>query len=206
MKKIKRVDQTLQLEGEIWKDIPKYEGLYQASNFGRIKSLSRVVLSDGKFRGLKKERILTPRLNTGYLRVPMQRNVNDKGKQAVHRMIASAFLGESHLTVDHIDGDKTNNRIENLRYVSHAENVYTSFNSKSKYGCAGIDFSKKKQKFRARISKDGTVIDLGCYTLLEHAIAVRKDAEKRFDFFKTPADPHPHKTEMSIKYKQSQLS
>jgi len=198
MGKVSRASQELHLEGEIWKDIPTYIGLYQASSFGRMKSLSRKVQREN-YEGIKKERILTPRLNTGYLRVPMQRSQEDKGKEAVHRMVAAAFLGESHLTVDHIDGNKQNNRIENLRYLSHAENVSKAANKKSKYGCSGIDYSKARRKFRARINILGKNIDLGGFEKLEDAISARKEAEVYYKFFEQDSKPHAHNKETAYK-------
>ena len=87
-------------ENEIWKDIPEFEGLYQASNLGRIKSLERI---DVLGRRLK-EKILKPQINrTGYYQVGLWKNSNEKF-YLVHRLVWIAFNGQipEGLQVKHI--------------------------------------------------------------------------------------------------------
>ena len=97
---------------EIWKPIPGYEGIYFASNFGRIKSFART-----------KERILNPSNNTkGYPHVKLWKNQKYRIFR-VHRLIMLTFVGESDLGVNHLDGVKTNNRIDNLEYCSNRDNI-----------------------------------------------------------------------------------
>lgn len=99
---------------EIWKDIIGYEGLYQVSDLGRVKSL--------KFG---KEKILKPQLcNCKYLVVGMYTK-NRFSTKTIHRMVAMAFIDnpEQKPQVDHINGDRTDNRANNLRWVTRLENV-----------------------------------------------------------------------------------
>lgn len=111
---------------EIWKEIAGYEGLYQVSNMGRVKSLDRVVKIStmGSIR-LVKSRILKPNLNThGYLYV----NLSKEGKvvpKKVHRLIAEAFIPnpDNKPFIDHINTVTTDNRIENLRWCTQKENM-----------------------------------------------------------------------------------
>ena len=108
---------------EVWKDIPGYEGLYKASNYGRIKSLSRVVKHNLGGEKRLKERMLKGYVNPyGYLRIELSKHGVSK-QYSAHRLVALTFLGHSDLTVNHIDGDKLNNNISNLEYLSIADNT-----------------------------------------------------------------------------------
>ena len=109
---------------EIWRRVRGYEGYYEVSNKGRVKSLERYNVPEDK--------ILTPfKNNRGYLRVPLTRNGKTKNK-AIHRLVAFAFLKiDSRFNeVNHIDGDKLNNRVENLEWCNRSHNLKHSFNSK----------------------------------------------------------------------------
>lgn len=107
---------------EIWRDIPGYEGLYQASNLGRIKSLPR------KYK--PNESILKPQKRNGYLKVELCKK--DRKQYSVHRLIMMTFSGSSKLSVNHIDGNKHNNNLENLEYCTQRENCRHVFTSKIK--------------------------------------------------------------------------
>ena len=105
-----------------WKDIPEYEGLYQVSDCGQVKSCERI---KGNGKGyVQKEKILKPLLNTrGYHRVDLSKDGNVK-RFLIHRLVALTFLGgDNSLTVNHIDECKTNNHVSNLEYLSQADNV-----------------------------------------------------------------------------------
>ena len=108
---------------EVWKDVPGYEGYYKESNLGKIKSVERIVKHN--CGGPKKinERILKGYINRyGYIRVDLSKEGINKQFSA-HRIVALTFLGESDLVVNHIDGVKTNNNINNLEYVTSKENT-----------------------------------------------------------------------------------
>ena len=106
------------MEGEIWKDIKEYEGLYQVSNMGRVKSLN--------YRGCKgKERIMKQSFYyNGYLKISLKKNRKIKTIK-VHRLVAIAFIPnvENKPEIDHKNTIKTDNRVENLRFVTHKENM-----------------------------------------------------------------------------------
>lgn len=122
---------------EIWKEIKGYEGYYSVSNKGRVKSLERVVPHDeGKGERVIKERIITNWVSNGYHNVSF--SVDGKvTKHKVHRLVAAAFISnhEDKFTVNHIDGDKTNNEVSNLEWATLSENnkhaydtgLYTTF-------------------------------------------------------------------------------
>lgn len=105
---------------EIWKDIPNYEGLYQSSNFGKIKSLERF-----NYKGHHNlERVLKPTLcKNGYLYVNLCKDKKVK-VLAVHKLVALTFLKNknNYKCVNHIDGNKLNNKVDNLEWCDHSHN------------------------------------------------------------------------------------
>lgn len=110
------------LPGEIWKDIPSTHGYYQASNFGRIR---RVV--GWKNRGYCTCISLRP--DSGGYRMVRLKIAGRLTEARVHALVAEAFLGTrpTGLVVNHKDGCKTNNTVENLEYVTPAENAQHAF-------------------------------------------------------------------------------
>lgn len=112
---------------EIWKDIKGYEGKYQISNFGKVKSLSRK-LWNGHAWWTSKERILMPRTSKKVYHYLSVQLVDDKGKKKninIHRIVAEHFLEnkENLLYVNHINEDKHDNRASNLEWCSPSYNA-----------------------------------------------------------------------------------
>lgn len=112
-------------EGEVWKDIPNYNGIYQASNLGRIKSISRpylIRMRNGRVdTRISKTKILRERTShNGYSII----NLNNLTKY-VHVLVASAFLPNLYKkeTVDHINTIRSNNQVVNLRWTTMSENM-----------------------------------------------------------------------------------
>lgn len=100
---------------EAWKDIRGYEGLYQVSNYGRVRSLG----TNGK-----KPRIMTQEISIwGYCRIRLINREHIGKHFAVHRLVADAFIGNCEgYEVNHVDEIKTNNKVENLQIVSSKDN------------------------------------------------------------------------------------
>lgn len=125
------------MEKEIWKPVKGYEGLYEVSNLGRVRSLDRVVKYSTGATRLHKGRIMkTPSSRSGYPHTVLRKN--KKGRTTcVHRMVAEAFLPnpEDKRAVNHIDGVKHNNHLSNLEWVTFQENSRHAW----KMGLANFD-------------------------------------------------------------------
>lgn len=110
---------------EKWKDIPNYEGLYQVSSYGRVRSLDRIVIDKNGRRSIRYGKTIAQRATTTchYMVVDLCKNGIRK-HLLTHRVVASAFLGLCDgLEVNHIDGNYLNNKVNNLELVTHQENI-----------------------------------------------------------------------------------
>ena len=115
---------------ETWKDIQGYEGFYQVSSLGRVKSLARRVPNNGSYQD-RPEKILSQSTHykNGYKSVVF--TVNRKQKRLlVHRLVLMTFNPiEENLEVNHIDGNKDNNCLFNLEWSTRKQNVNHAFDS-----------------------------------------------------------------------------
>jgi hypothetical protein len=108
---------------QIYKDIPKFKGLYQVSNLGNVKSLSKKVKCRGGSYRTTKERLLQPGINDrGYKIVSLCKDNKCQTKK-VHRLVASVFLNKNGAEINHKDGNKLNNRVDNLEWTTRSKNL-----------------------------------------------------------------------------------
>jgi hypothetical protein len=139
---------------EEFRDVLGYEGLYQVSNLGNVKSLARMAKH---YKGGEKiiyEKILKKRIGKDrYFHVGLYKDGISKTKK-VHKLVAIAFLDHKpcgmNKVVDHINDNSFDNRLENLQLITNRENVYkTQGKYSSKY--KGVNWSKSNKKWTVRI-------------------------------------------------------
>ena len=155
---------------EIFKDIPNYEGIYQVSNLGNVRSLERKVKHHkGGFK-LVKERILSlETTNKGYLRASLSKN-NITKRYGVHQLVAMAFLSHTtcgyKMVVNHKNFIRNDNRVNNLEIISQRENSNRKhIKSNSKY----VGVYKSWNKWRSDIRIGNKTIYIGNYNTQEEA-------------------------------------
>ena len=143
---------------EEWKDIPEYEGLYQASNLGRVKSLKKPY-------GLK-EKILKQQLVCGYYQVHLHKNSIEKN-YLVHRLVFEAFNGPipEGLQVNHINEIKTDNSLSNLNLMTCKEN---------------INFGTRNERVANKCSKPVLQYDLQDILIKEYQSVIQVERETGF--------------------------
>lgn len=119
---------TTDLPHERWLPVPGYEGCYSVSNLGRVRSESRTVMDKNGNHRRVPEAILKPQKNTGgYLRVSLWKNSKQENP-AIHRLVLEAFVGDAPPGTQacHWNDDPEDNRLENLRWGTPAENKLDS--------------------------------------------------------------------------------
>jgi hypothetical protein len=166
---------------EVWKDVKDYEGMYQISNFGRVKSLERIVKNGVNSNRLIKERILKNHISkTGYF-VTDLKDKNYRKTFKIHILISKHFI-KNHKNlpiINHIDGNKLNNNIYNLEWVSQRENCChkeLKNNNSSKY--IGVCYRKNRNKWQSSIVFNGKLIHLGTFKTEIEAYQKRCKFEK----------------------------
>lgn len=111
---------------EVWADVVGYEGKYQVSNMGRVKSMKRTATDKNRSYHTVLEKVLkpTPDKKSGHMRVGLWKDAC-RTVVYVHRLVMEAFVGECPygLEVCHGDGNPSNNRLDNLRYDTRSENM-----------------------------------------------------------------------------------
>lgn len=146
------------MQNEIWKDILYYEDKYQVSNLGNVKSLN--FNRSGKSRNLK-----TCLRDGHYLSVDLSKN-NKRVTYFVHKLVSNAFLGISKLQVNHKNGIKTDNKLENLELVTRSENMQHA----TKMGLCDERNRKTGERMRKLLSIDSP----NCKLDEEKALKIRE--------------------------------
>ena len=140
---------------EVWKDVAGYEGYYQVSNLGRVKSLQTKAYSHAQKCAIPvmREKILKPYPDTNkYLIIDLKKD-RKRNTQKVHRLVAKAFIPNenNYPQVNHKDENKQNNCVENLEWCTNQYN--------STYGTAKERMAEKHKKKVLQISASGEVVN-----------------------------------------------
>lgn len=150
---------------EIWKDIKDYEGYYQVSNLGDVKSLARMVNANLKYnvKSIQRpEKILKPFRGVKGRYFLVELNKEGIGtKKVLHHLVWEAF-GDNNIigVIDHIDNDRSNNSIDNLQRITQRANVIKD--RRGKY-LLGVSKRKDIKKFMSKIYADGKSLHLGYF-------------------------------------------
>ena len=146
---------------EEWRDINGYEGWYQVSNLGRIKSLDRTVwFKNGKGKRDYKGKILKLKYHNGYAMVNLNKNKN-LSVLYVHRLVAETFISNPNNlpVVNHIDGVKSNNNINNLEWCTYSENnIHAEKTGLRHNNLKGLEKYRESRKKQIIAIKDNKII------------------------------------------------
>ncbi len=167
-----------------WRPVVGYEGVYEVSRDGRVRSLDRVGM--GAYPGKTRQRkgaIMKAVINPtgGHPTV----SLSSMGKSAtisVHRIMWIAWMGpyKKPLCLDHKNGDPKDNRLENLRLVTQLQNIRNRLDTDNKLGHRGIQYhtSSRKKQWSAIIHVGGQRLTFGPFVSREEAIEARLAAER----------------------------
>lgn len=139
---------------ELWRDIQGYEGLYQVSNYGRVRSLERVIMrSNGKSQPIGKKILRFATDKDGYL-IASLRKGGIKRMKKVHRLVAEAFIPnpQNLPQVNHKDENKSNNNVDNLEWCTASYNI--------NYGTRKEKVSSRERKEVFQYSLDGELVKI----------------------------------------------
>lgn len=143
------------MENEIWKEVKNREGMNLVSSYGRIKSLSRPIKTLRGYRIIK-ERILKPNEHNKYSTIQFKRN----GKTfLIHRVVADSFIPnpDEKPYVNHINGNKKDNRVENLEWVTNSENMIHAYKHGLQKG-KGLKLESNPFARKIKVIQNGNII------------------------------------------------
>ena len=162
---------------EVFKDVPNYEGIYQVSNLGNVKSLK-----------WNKEIIMKQGISSRYLAVNLRKE-NVSKTYRVHVLVAMAFLdfkpNKQVLTIDHKNGVRTDNRLENLQIVTQRINILKD-RKRNISNFAGVKKNKKLNKWTAQMKINKKFIHLGVFENEEDAGKIYEKAIENINNYLNP--------------------
>ena len=143
-------------------DIKGYEGYYQINRKGQVRSVDRYVISKNGSYKVQKGCILNPANCNGYLCVHLMKRKSKQKLYNVHRLVATMFIPnpENKPTVNHIDGNKYNNCVENLEWATYSEQqIHAKLHGLANYSIEHLRALNEPRKIKVKNLKDGKVFD-----------------------------------------------
>jgi len=130
---------------EEWKSISGYEGYYEVSNLGRVRSIERLVPHARYGTTKQQSKILRPAIDDGYFKVALSKDRTLRSMR-VHRLVAAAFVDNpnDYTEVNHKDGDKLNNQVSNLEWCTRSQNVKHAFDNNLLQAMRGVKNGNSK--------------------------------------------------------------
>lgn len=170
----------MKTEIEHWLPVKNFEGIYEVSSLGNVRSLLRLVPNVHGTKSRLKGCTLKPGLNSDGYRYVVLNNCDVRESVSVARLVLDTFVGiPDGQYCDHINGNKTEDFLSNLRPATPS---YSACNKgarvDSKSGIKGVDFLERIGKWRVQIQIRGKKISLGVFTEVEDAKQAYKDAAK----------------------------
>lgn len=168
------------IETEIWKDVHGYEGIYQVSSIGRVKSISRTIFRPLIGKCILKEKILTPSFREGYPFVRLSRDGEIKSHN-IHRLVGQAFIQnpDNLECINHINSNRSDNRVENLEWCTYSHNNKHAYSNGNQ---VPLRLNKGRIGVLAKNSKPVIQLDLNGLFIKEYASAAEASRETGISF------------------------
>jgi hypothetical protein len=170
------------MQEEIWKPIKGFEGAYEVSNLGKVRSLDRYILQNGSKRFMKGREIYIKKDSYGYEIATLHVN-GKKFYKKVHRLVGIAFIDNKDMLecINHKNFDRADNRVENLEWISRADNMRYSYYS-GRYECISKFTEKANEVRRIPILDTYTGVYYDSITDFANTIGInRQTAQSRID-------------------------
>lgn len=165
---------------EQWRPVRGYQGFYEVSDLGRVRSVDRVVGQRPNGPRLVRGRVLSPATDSGGYQGVALCKYGTQRTERVHRLVIEAFAGAAPgMVTDHINGDRTDNRLANLRAATSSQNgMNKGLLAHSTTGFKGVTFYHRDRNWRAYIKVDRRQRHLGYYADAESAARAYDDAAR----------------------------
>ena len=161
---------------EVWKEVKGYDGKYAVSNYGSVKTLSRIV-SNGYNNRMTTERLLKPQQKKDrYFKISLRSNGKSISYR-IHRLVYETFVGpiEDGKVIDHIDSNRENNRVDNLQAISQRLNIIKANITRHTTSIyPGVSYCNSTDRYLSCIEVNNKTVHLGLYESADDAFSTYK--------------------------------